>query len=383
MSWPPTTDPAELMVTTDRQLRAVCARLRAAGTFGFDTEFIREQTYFPHLCLVQAATTDFVAIIDPFAVSMDPFWKLVCDPALAKVVHAGQQDLEICYLQAHRPPMNIFDVQVAAALVGREYPLSYGKLVLEVFGVEMKQGKSFSDWSRRPLSQGQLHYAVEDVHHLVALRDELHGRLRAMGRLAWMREEMAPAESADTYAYDSLKALQRLRGWRRMSSQRLAILRELVTWRDAAARRADLPPRTLLRDGPLKTVAKDLPRTIKALSDIKDFPRPLARRCGKEIIETFEMALRLPRGDWPDAAPRENDPDDKVLVSRTIEAVSEFCLAGDLNPSIVANRANYVDLLHALRLGRRPPAGLGLADGWRKTLLGTFVTDLLGGRCTS
>ncbi len=367
------------MVTTDHQLRDVCKRLRAAGVFGFDTEFIREQTYFPQLCLVQAATKDFVAIIDPFEVSMGPFWKLVCDPALEKVVHAGQQDLEICHLQTRRPPANIFDVQVAAALVGREYPLSYGKLVFDVFGVEMKQGKSFSDWSRRPLSKGQLHYAVEDVHHLVALRDELRRRLRAMGRLAWMREEMAPAEEAATYAYDSLKALQRLRGWRRMGPQRLAILRELITWRDVAARRADVPPRTLLRDGPMKNVAKDLPRTVKALGAIKGFPRPLARRSGKDVLETLQMALRLPKSDWPAAAPRENDPDDKALITRTIEAVSEFCLARDLNPSIVANRANYVDLLHALRQGSGEPADGRLVRGWRKRFIGALVTDLLTG----
>ena len=377
------TDPAELMVTSDGQLRAVCKRLRAAGTFGFDTEFIREKTYLPQLCLVQAATKDFVAMIDPFEVEMGPFWKLVTDPSLEKVVHAGQQDLEICHLQTQRTPANIFDVQVAAALVGREYPLSYGNLVLEVFGIEMKQGKSFSDWSRRPLSQGQLHYAVEDVHHLVALRDDLRRRIRSLGRLAWMGEEMAPAEDPSTYAYDSLKALQRIRGWRRMGSQRLAILRELVTWRDAAARRADVPPRTLLRDGPMKCVAKDMPRTIKALCDIKGFPRPLAHRRGKEVIETLEMALRLPKSDWPEAAPRESDPDDKVLISRTIEAVSEFCLAGDLNPSIVANRANYVDLLHVLRFGRRPAAAVRLDGGWRKKLVGKLAKDLLIARCGS
>ena len=275
-------DPAELMVTTNRQMRDVCSHLRSAGTFGFDTEFIRENSYRPQLCLVQVGTRDFCAMIDPFQVDMGPFWRLVLDPSLEKIVHAGEQDLEICFLQTSHPPRNIFDVQVAAALVGLHYPLSYGNLVLEMFDIEMKQGKSFTDWSRRPLSKGQLHYAAEDVQHLVALRDELHSRLTTLGRVTWMQEEMAPTEEATTYTYDSLKMVQRLRGWRQMGRRRLAILRELVTWRDSAARDADLPPRTLLRDGAVKNVARIMPKTIHELRDVKDFPRPLARRCGAE-----------------------------------------------------------------------------------------------------
>ena len=368
------------MVKTREQLRQACRRLRAAGVFGFDTEFIRENSYLPQLCLIQAATKDFVVVIDPFEADMDPFWRLVADPAVEKVVHAGEQDLEICYLHLRRPPANIFDVQVAAGLVGLSYPLSYGKLVLEVFDTEIKQGKSFTDWARRPLTPGQLEYAVEDVQYLVSLRGHLHERLHKSGRLPWMREEMAPAEDPQTYGYDSLRALQRLRGWRRMGRQRLAILRELATWRNAAAREADLPPRTLLRDGAMKNVAKNMPKTVAQLRRIKGFPRPLAQRAGAEVLKTLEMALALPESDWPEAAPRETDPDDKTLVSRTIEAVQAFCAANDLNPALVASRAEYVDLLHALRDSRRPPKHLRLATGWRKRFLGKLITGLLTGR---
>ena len=374
------TNPAELMVTTNRRLGEVCRRLRTAGTFGFDTEFIRENSYLPQLCLVQVATKDFVAIIDPFTVDTTPFWRLVLDAGIKKVVHAGEQDLEICHAHTRRAPAAIFDVQVAAGLVGMDYPLSYGNLVLEVAGVEMIQGKSFTDWARRPLSPGQLHYAVEDVQHLVSLRDDLHGRLRKLGRLAWMREEMAPAQTPANYAYDSLRALQRIRGWRRLGSQRLAVLRELATWREAAARQGDLPPRTLLRDGAMKNVAKQMPKTIRQLQQVKGFPRPLARRAGAEVLRTLELAGRLDEKDWPIAAPRETDPDDKALISRTIDVVREFCLDNNLNPALVASRAEYVDYLHVLRHRRRPAKPLRLAAGWRKKFLGTLVTDMLTGR---
>lgn len=374
------TDSSGQMVTTGGELRRVCRRLRSAGMFGFDTEFIRENSYLPQLCLIQAATRDFVVMIDPFEVDVDPFWRLVVDPGIEKVVHAGEQDLQICHIHTGRVPRAVFDIQVAAGLVGMDYPLSYGKLVLAAFGVETKQGKSFTDWARRPLTPGQLRYAVEDVQHLVALRDHLHGRLRELGRLDWMREEMAPAEDPQTYAYDSLRALQRLRGWRRMGRQRLAILRELTTWRDAAARKADLPPRTLLRDGAMKNVARHMPKTIAQLRQVKGFPRPLARQMGPEVLKTLEMAMCLDESDWPDAAARETDPDDKTLVSRTIEAVQAFCVANDLNPALVASRAGYVDLLHALRHERRPPKHLRLATGWRKRFLGKLITGLLMGR---
>ncbi len=374
-------NPAELMVTTSRQMREVCRRLRSAETFGFDTEFIRENSYRPQLCLVQAATRGFCAIIDPFQVDMGPFWRLVLDPSIEKIVHAGEQDMEICFLQTSHAPRNVFDVQIAAALVGMHYPLSYGNLVLEMFDIQMTQGKSFTDWSRRPLTKGQLHYAAEDVQHLAALRDDLHGQLVSLGRVAWMHEEMASVEQPATYAYDSLKTVQRLRGWRQMGRQRLAILRELVTWRDAAAREVDVPPRTLLRDGALKNVARVMPRTVRELRGVKDFPRPLARRRGAEVLKTLQMAARLPEADWPEAAPREADPEDKALITKTIEAVQEHCLAYHLDLGIVASRANYVDLLHALRNKRpRSISHVRLGQGWRKRLLGKMIIDLLTGR---
>ena len=368
------------MVTSQRRLGEVCRQLRAAGTFGFDTEFIRENSYRPQLCLIQVATRDFAAMIDPFEVDTTPFWRLVTDAKITKVVHAGEQDLEICHIYAHRPPAGIFDVQVAAGLVGLDYPLSYGNLVLAVIGVETIQGKAFTDWARRPLTQGQLHYAIEDVHHLVSLRDDLHGRLARLSRLDWMREEMAPGEAPDTYAYDSLRALRRIRGWRRLGRQRLAVLRELATWRESAAKKADMPPRTLLRDGAMKNVARQMPKTIRQLQQVKGFPRPLARRAGAEVLRTLELATRLDEKDWPVAAPRETDPEDKALVLRTIEVVQEFCLANELNPALIASRADYTDLLHALRHKNRPPRRLRLAGGWRKELLGELITDTLTGR---
>ena len=373
-------NPADMVVTSQRMLGQVCRRLRAAGTFGFDTEFIRENSYRPRLCLVQAATRDFAVMIDPFEVDTTPFWRLVTDAKIEKVVHAGEQDLEICHIYANRPPAGIFDVQVAAGLVGLDYPLSYGKLVMAVIGVETVQGKAFTDWARRPLTRGQLHYAIEDVQHLVSLRDDLHGRLAGLSRLGWMREEMAPAEAPDTYAYDSLRALRRIRGWRRLGRQRLAVLRELATWRESAAKKADMPPRTLLRDGAMKNVARQMPKTIRQLQQVKGFPRPLARRAGAEVLRTLELATRLDEKDWPVAAPRETDPEDKALVLRTIEVVQEFCLANELNPALIASRADYTDLLHALRHKNRPPRRLRLAGGWRKELLGELITDTLTGR---
>ncbi|MCD6364921.1 MAG: ribonuclease D, partial [Planctomycetes bacterium] len=199
---PRKTDQTELMVTDEKSLLDVCDTLRAAGTFGFDTEFIRERSYEPQLCLIQVAAGEMTAIIDPLAVDVGAFWELVVDGALTKVVHAGNQDLEICYLQTKRVPANIFDVQTAAAMVGMDYPLSYARLVQRVLSVSLTQTESYSEWAHRPLSASQLSYAVEDVAYLVALMEHFTAAIAAKGRQDWFAEEMALFENEELYLFD-------------------------------------------------------------------------------------------------------------------------------------------------------------------------------------
>lgn len=375
-----TSKPAEQMVTTDRQLQQVCKALREAGTFGFDTEFIRERSYLPQVCLVQAAAPGVVVMIDPFEVDMSPFWDLVLDATLEKIVHAGQQDLEMCYLHTGRAGANIFDVQVAAGMAGLPYPLSYEKLVRQVLGVRVPAGQTYSEWSRRPLTDSQLRYAVADVLHLTPLRNDLKGRLKALGRLGWLKEELRPWEEAEPYAGKGPGLWQRIRGWKALRPRQLAILREVAPVREEAARKADVPPRTLLRDEVLAGVARKTPRSIGELQAIRGFPRPLAKKIGRPLLAAVEKGLRVPEADLPrSAAPKEDDPVDRMLTDLAAAAGQSLCIDLKLDHGLFAVRSDYVQLVRALHHadGRSSPK---LLTGWRKEFAGQTLLDMLTGR---
>jgi ribonuclease D len=376
----PSAEPEVVLVEDSAGLRDVCQNLRSATTFSFDTEFIRERSYLPQLCLVQAAAPGFVALIDALKTDIKPFWDLVLDPSLTKVVHAGTQDLEMCYLRTHTPAANIFDVQVAAGFAGLVYPLSYGRLVEESLQVHIPQSKTLSDWSRRPLSPGQLRYAVEDVEYLVPLWTLLRGRLCELGREDWMREEMQTLVDQQRSSADPREAWRRVRGWRRLGRQTLASLRELAAWRESAAAEADVPPRTFLRDEAMRAVARIMPPTVRKLADVRGFPRPVARRNGEELIRILDAVREMPRESWPQAAPREGRSLDRSLIDRAIATGQALCQKHGLTHELLASRSNYIDLASSLQSGRKPQGDLRLMSGWRRGFAGEKVAAVLQAR---
>ena len=377
------TDPSEFLVTDSKQFHEVCKALREAGMFGFDTEFIRERSYLPQLCLIQAATPDLVALIDPFQVDAREFWELVADADICKIVHAGTQDLEMCYLHIKRPGANIFDVQVAAGLVGLGYPLSYGKLVQGLLARKSLQDKSYSEWSRRPLGPGQLHYAVEDVIHLDMVHKILKKRLKKLGRETWLRQEMQPLESTDMFDCKPQDRWRRVQGWQRLNRRKLAILRELAAWREQGARRHDVPPRTFLRDQVLTALSRQMPTTVKELRHTKGFPRPLASKEGKNVLQAIETGRNVPEAKLPDSAqPKDENPVDKMLVDLVSATGQSICLARDLCHSLFASRSLYAALVSAVRYGIPEPDSLKLLTGWRRKFAGKRLKEMLAGKRT-
>jgi len=377
------TDPSEFLVTDSKQFRKVCKALREAGTFGFDTEFIRERSYQPQLCLIQAATPEMVALIDPFKVDTEEFWELVADPDIRKIVHAGSQDLEICYLHIDRPGANIFDVQVAAGLVGLGYPMSYGKLVQAIINKRIPQDKSYSEWSRRPLSAGQLRYAVEDVLYLDSIHTNLRKRLKKLGRETWLREEMHSLESADMFECIPHERWKRVQGWQRLSRRKLGILRELAAWREDGARRYDVPPRTFLRDQVLTAMTRQMPGTVKAIRETKGFPKPLAGKEGPSILEAIEIGRKTPESKLPaPVQPKEEHPIDKMLQDLVSATGQSICLAKDLCHSLFASRSHYAALVSAVRYGTPKVDAVRLLGGWRKKFAGKRLREMLAGKRT-
>jgi len=376
------TDLSELMIEETGELERFCEELRAAGRFSFDTEFIRERSYEPLVCLVQVSGVGRPALIDSLAVrDMTPFWELVADPEVEKVVHSGRQDLEMCHLGTGLTPANVFDVQLAAGLAGLPYPLGYGKLVDQVMGVRLNQSETFTDWSLRPLTPDQLRYAVEDVLYLPTVYEKLGDRLDDWGRRHWLREEMGPMETRDFYTREVEDPFLKVRGKGGLSRRQLAVLRELAEWREHAARRRDLPARSLLRDDALVETARRKPASVRDLRNLRGFPRPLAESEGEAILTAIQRGADVDDSQLPDIpAEREEWPGGKLLADLAAAVGQSLCMTGRLAPELFATRADYMELAEAVgRPGAsaEPPK---LLSGWRREFAGDALTAALSGK---
>ncbi len=248
------------LITTEPELVELVAHLRAVGRFAFDTEFVSEETFEPILCLVQVATTERLANIDPLAFpgGLGAFWEVVVDPAVEVVMHAAGEDLRICRLQTGKVPRHVFDVQIAAGLVGFGYPLSLGNLAHQTIGVSLFGGETRTDWRRRPLTSAQLRYAVDDVRYLLEIQDKLNAKLAAAGRIDWADEEFRDFLDVIENRDDETR-WRRLPGLHQLSRRGLETARRLAEWRIEEARRINRPIRQVLRDDLLVAIAKRAP----------------------------------------------------------------------------------------------------------------------------
>lgn len=351
--------------------------LRAAGSFAFDSEFIGERSYISHLCLVQAATTQKVFLVDPLGgLDLSALWDLLVSPQTEKIVLAGQQDLDPVVRHTGKAPGQIMDVQVAAGFVHVEYPFSLGRLLEEFVGVSVGKAHSFSHWDKRPLTAMQLRYAADDVRYLPAARDAIGKRLTELDRTAWAREECAAMlEDLSLYRTSPEALFLRVRGRERLGRRQLAVLRELAIVRDQAARQEDVPTRTLLNDGILVALARWPARKPSDLGAIRGLPRPVEERYGQQMIEATAKALALPEDRLPAEDPGEH-PTLRAQATGVLEGITEFCQQRSISPALVTNRKEVVRLCRAASEGR-PLGSHRLFRGWRKELLGDMLTKLL------
>jgi len=347
-----------------------------------DTEFISEDTYRPQLCLVQVATDDTLAVIDPLAVEdLRPFWHLLADPTRATIVHAGREEVSFCLTAIERSPHRLFDTQIAAALVGADYPAGYAALVTRFLGQRPGKGETRTDWRRRPLSEAQIQYALEDVRYLLPLRDRLYDALQSRGRVAWMRTE------TDVW-HDALVAARSRRRWRRVSGisglspRSMAIVRELWIWRDDEARKRNVPARRVLRDDLIIEIAKRRSADIKKIRSVRGLNRPpLAQRI-PQLAACVERALQLDDDVLPQRARRDTPPQLNLIAQFLTSALSSICRQAEVAPSIVGTASDVRELI-AYRLGYGPndPEQLPvLAQGWRTDVVGSKIDDLLAGK---
>jgi ribonuclease D len=368
------------LVTTQEELGALIDRLRAAGSFAYDSEFIGELTYLPKLCLIQVATTQEISLIDPIArIDLRAFWELVADPAVEKITHAGQQDLEPVIRHLNRPGQNDFETQISAGFVGMAYPVSLSKLVREVVGARLGKGLTFSHWDQRPLSGQQLKYAANDVRYLPAIRVELGRRLAEVGHSAFAAEECAAQCDVGLYRFDPETAYLKVRGAGGLHPQALAVLKQLVLWRNEAAKQHDVPPRAFLKDEILIDMSREPIKSVEKLARVRGLPRPVEHAHGAEIVEATKRGLATPVAEQPQSRNIEETPTDKHRADALWAVTQCLCIGQKLDPDLVCSRQEIGRLYRQLQAGETP-SGLRMLTGWRYKAVTSTLLELMEGK---
>jgi ribonuclease D len=366
------------LVTDTKTLTALCERLSKADFVTVDTEFMRESTYYPDLCLVQVASPDEAAAIDPKAPDIDlaPLLKLLVEDDVLKVFHAGGQDLEIIYNLTGKTPAPLFDTQIAAMALGLGEQIGYTNLVAAYSGVQIDKGARFTDWARRPLNDRQLDYAIGDVTHLASLFPKMVDKLRRTGRGDWLDEEMARACDPATYANDPEKAWTRLRLPSR-KPEVLGRLKALARWRELEAQDKDVPRGRIVKDETLGDIAGSPPRSQADLAKVRGLSAAWGSNAiGDRLIRALQDAEPLPADEMPAReAQRPGLSSEGALIADLLKLLLKIrSKETGVAPKLIVRG----DDLDALAAGVRD--GLPVLNSWRRGLFGDDALALVEGR---
>lgn len=368
--------PPELVATQD-ELASLLKHLREQGRFAFDSEFIGETSYHPQLCLVQIATSSRIAIVDPMLpIDLLPFWQLVCDPDIEKIVHAGEQDLEPAWRHVGQRPANVFDTQVAAGFAAMAYPVSLAKLIQEVLGVTLTKGLTFTQWDARPLTPRQLRYAADDVRYLPAVHDSLLSTLRDCGRLAWALDECESRCDPERWTVHVEDDSRRIRGAGTLDGRQMSVLQALFGWREALAREQNLPPRAVMKDEVLIDMARRPPKTLEKLRDVRGLPRPVVNSFADTLLTLMQQAWNEPVPVVPRAP--EFSPRERFAADALFALLQATCGSAGIDPALVCTRQELTDLLGARRQGQ-PIDDYPVMRGWRRQVVGESLLKALSG----
>ncbi|MEM7740183.1 MAG: ribonuclease D [Pseudomonadota bacterium] len=363
------------VLTTTDDVAAFSEHAQSAPYITVDTEFLRERTYYSQLCLIQAATDDTAVIIDPLTEGIDltPFLNLLANKNLTKVFHAARQDIEIFVKLMGSVPSPLFDTQIAAMVFGYGDQVGYEPLVRSLTGVQIDKGSRFTDWSRRPLTDKQLEYALGDVTHLRDVYKSLLARLEETGRVDWVEEEMSTLLSPDLYATEPEHAWQRLKV-RNIKSKEFGPLIELAAWREEEAQTRNVPRARIIKDDVLFEVARARPSTAHDLGRLRSVPNGFERSSSaKGMLEAVKRGIAIPRDALPqfDNKARESGPPDVVELLRVL--LKRQCETYEVAPKLLASAAD----LDAL--ARNDDADIAALKGWRREVFGDLALKLKHG----
>ncbi|OWV67839.1 ribonuclease D [Rhizobium sp. R339] len=366
------------MIETTADLAAACKELAKSDFITIDTEFLRETTFWPELCLIQMASPTMEVLVDPLAKGIDlaPFFELMADTKVLKVFHAARQDIEIIFNRGNLIPHPIFDTQVAAMVCGFGDSVSYDQLVSRIKNVHIDKSSRFTDWSRRPLSDKQLEYALADVTHLRDVYLSLSAQLDREGRTSWLREEMDILEARETYDMHPDDAWQRLK-MRLRKPQELAVLKYVAAWREREARARNVPRSRVVKDDAIYEIAQQQPKDAEALGRLRTIPKGWERSAaGGAVVEAVNAALALPKTEMPHVPRQTQAPEGAAaaveLLKVLLKLISE---KHGVAPKVIANSE---DLDKIAADGEK--ADVAALHGWRRDLFGEPALQLIQGQ---
>ncbi len=343
----------------------LCDELKETGIFAYDTEFIGEDSYYPFTCLIQVATTKTVALIDPFKIKdLIPLYTLITDPDVTVLLHSGSQDLEPVARILGEPPSAIFDTQIAAGLVGYPWPLSLTKSISVILNHEVGGHFTFSQWDARPLSKRQRTYAADDVRYLLAVYDFLQTQLDTLGRNNWATEEFSKHTTIEEYSFNLQNVVKRICRNKHPRKKELQRIQAIASLREEIAITRNLPTRAIIPPECILSLGKKPVETVQQLVSMRGFPKNMANKYGKQILQAVEDAhlqepvtLRKPN-------PIEKDPLVRQELDGAWSLFNAWCIGNNLSANLVASRPVFTDWYLALREGTQAQQS-PLSKGWR------------------
>lgn len=363
------------VITSTADLQELCDRLAEAPFVTVDTEFMREQTFWSQLCLIQLAADGIEAIVDPLANNLDlaPFYELMTNEQVVKVFHAARQDIEIVYAQTGKIPHPVFDTQVAASVCGYGDSISYVNLVKKITSSDLDKSSRFTDWSRRPLSDRQLTYALGDVTHLRAVYKHLNAELDKRGRSEWVAEEMGILTDSATYDSAPENAWQRLK-LRVKGRKSLAVLVELAAWRERLAQAQDVPRGRILRDEALYDIANQMPVTVDALGQLRTLSDGFSRsQRAREIIEVVKAGMARDTKALPKIERTELSAEASATLELLKVLLKSLAAKNEVAPRMIAGAED----LEQLAISDTPQ--IHALHGWRRKIFGDDALRLKRG----
>ncbi|MAT16695.1 MAG: ribonuclease D [Planctomyces sp.] len=371
------------LIVEPKGFSTLCGKIRDVGIVAFDTEFVSEYTYRPELCLLQFAFGDEVAAVDPREVNdLTEWWDIMADPEVTVVVHGGQAEVRFCLEEGQKTPVNLVDIQLAEGLQSRSFPLGYEAIVNRRLNVRLSGKETRTDWRQRPLSERQIHYALEDVRHIVPIWLKQRKNLEHLKRMDWADSEFTRLIQ-DQMADRRRPSWSRLTGIFRLNKREFKIASLICDWRQAEAEKSNRPLKRILRDDLIIELARRHPQTQKELLDTRDMNRDGYKRHHDDLLAVIADGMKIPTNKLdPTPEPPLGDPaiDSQVLGQLLSLALSNRCAEMNVARQIVGTAA---DLKHFIRwhlYGRDPEGMPRLAEGWRSEVCGDLLANLIDGK---